>query len=79
MGKKTYKVGGRSYEYLDFDEILSDTAPAVSPEEPKEEKEERHCSLCRHYWIGNGVMYCTKLQHRIKASRKNGCKDFKKL
>lgn len=78
MAKKEYKVGGRSFEYLDFDEILSEKALAVPSEEPKKE-EEIHCSLCQHYWTGHGFMYCTKLQHRIKASRKHGCKDFKRL
>lgn len=42
-------------------------------------KKESHCSLCQYYWTGHGFMYCTKLQHRIKASRKNGCKHFKRL
>lgn len=39
--------------------------------------EERHCSYCKHYTcIHAKYMYCSKLKHRIYASRKNGCKYF---
>lgn len=38
--------------------------------------EDRHCSLCKYYQCVNFFMFCTKLRHRIKASRKNGCKHF---
>lgn len=41
-------------------------------------EEDRHCSLCKFYECVNFFMYCKKLQHRIKASRKNGCKHFVK-
>lgn len=39
-------------------------------------EQDRHCSMCKYYQCVNFFMYCTKLQHRIKASRKNGCKFF---
>lgn len=38
--------------------------------------EDHHCSLCKYYQCVNFFMFCTKLRHRIKASRKNGCKHF---
>ena len=41
-------------------------------------EQDRHCSLCKYYQCVNFFMYCTKLQHRIKASRKNGCDYFEK-
>lgn len=41
-------------------------------------KEDRHCSICKYYRCVNFFMYCVKLQHRIKASRKNGCKYFER-
>lgn len=37
---------------------------------------DRHCSLCKFYEVINHFMFCAKLKHRIKASRKNGCKHF---
>lgn len=41
-------------------------------------EEDRHCSLCKFYECVQCFMFCKKLQHRIKASRKNGCKHFVK-
>lgn len=46
-------------------------------------KKDRHCSDCKYYWCdivkgGNGSMYCEKLQHRITAGRRNGCKFFER-
>lgn len=39
---------------------------------------ERHCSYCVYYeCVHSQYMYCTKLKHRIYASRKNGCKYLK--
>lgn len=38
---------------------------------------ERHCSYCKFYSCTHSkYMYCSKLKHRIYASRKNGCKFF---
>lgn len=44
----------------------------------KSKEQDRHCSMCKFYQCVNFFMYCTKLQHRIKAPRKNGCKYFEK-
>ena len=41
--------------------------------------EDRHCSYCEHYWTNGEMMYCCKLQHRITAARKNGCRHFKTM
>nr|DAD87497.1 MAG TPA: hypothetical protein [Siphoviridae sp. ctAUQ2] len=39
--------------------------------------EDKHCSYCKHYsCIESKFMYCSKLQHRIIASRQHGCKYF---
>lgn len=40
--------------------------------------EDRHCSSCTYFWSGNGYMYCThpKMQKRVTAGRRNGCKYF---
>lgn len=39
--------------------------------------EDKHCSYCKHYsCMESKFMYCSKLKHRIKASRKHGCKYF---
>lgn len=40
--------------------------------------EDRHCSSCTYFWSGNGCMYCThpKMQKRVTAGRRNGCKYF---
>ena len=46
-------------------------------ENSKNLSEDRHCSNCKYYtYILSRFMYCTKLQHRIYASRKNRCKNF---
>lgn len=42
--------------------------------------EDRHCSYCKYYsCLHSRFMYCSKLQHRIKASRKNGCEYFEQF
>ena len=37
--------------------------------------QDRHCSLCSHYWSGNGYMYCRLLKQRITA-RKRPCSSY---
>lgn len=41
-------------------------------------KPDIHCSMCKYYQFIDFFMYCMKLQHRIKTSRKNGCRYFEK-
>lgn len=44
------------------------------------ESEERHCSYCKHYeCLQSRFMFCKIMQHRIYASRKNGCKHFESM
>lgn len=42
-------------------------------------KEDKHCSMCKYYQCVNFFMYCTKLQHRIKASRKTVVNTLKAM
>lgn len=42
-----------------------------------ESEQDRHCSMCKYYQYVNFFMYCTKLKHRIKASRKTVANTLK--
>lgn len=42
-------------------------------------KVDKHCSMCKFYQCVNFFMYCTKLKHRIKASKQFPTADPRSL